>query len=108
MHIQAVQSSLFHARPEAEAWRGRGLLRPRPEVPVLQSLPSGSTSKCKLAGKEGDFEQLLTLARFEEAKVRDLRETRRNEGTPPALRNQGSTDQSVCTAGYGDKVHHMG
>ena len=33
-----------------------------------------SELKSKLAGKEGNFEQLLTLARFEEAKVRGLRD----------------------------------
>lgn len=40
-----------------------------------------SALKGKLAGKEGHFEHLLTLARFEEAKLRELRDNEENPKT---------------------------
>ena len=42
--------------------------------------------KSKLAGKEGNFEQLLVIAQLEEAKRRDLRTTNQHGGTPATLR----------------------
>ena len=54
-----------------------------------------SELKGKLAGKEGNFEQLLTLARFEEAKARDLQESRRHEETPATSKNNSATQARI-------------
>ena len=96
MRIQAVQSSLFHDRRQkpgesvdAYAQELKFLFHKayplaRQATVEMQDMgmsvlanqfASGLLSelKSKLAGKEGGLEQLLTLARFEEAKIHDLR-----------------------------------
>ena len=53
---------------------------------------AGLVSELKeLAGKEGNFEQLLTLAMFKEAKARDLWESRRHEETPATSKKNSAT-----------------
>ena len=93
--LQAVQSSLFHERKQnvqetvdsytQDLWRLFYLAYPRAQQGSQESEEMGRTvlayqfvaglqppTKVKVSGQEGDFEQLLAKARFEEVKLRDL------------------------------------
>ena len=126
VHIQAVQSSLFHDRKQAP---GENVDMYAQDLKCLfyRAYPSTQQStmemqemarsvltnqfvsglqftlKGKLAGKEGQFEQLLTLARFEEAKMRELCPStampRKNTGPPAHTQAKGgeSTRESART-----------
>ena len=52
--------------------------------------------KGKLAGRDGHFEQLLTIARFEEAKARELQQ---KEGTPTTPRKNSGPPARTLTKG---------
>ena len=109
VHIQAVQSSLFHDRKQVpgenvdmyaqdlkclfyraypSTQQSTVEMQEMARSVLTNQFVSGlqSTLKGKLAGKEGQFEQLLTLARFEEAKMRELCPStampRKNAGPP--------------------------
>ena len=102
VRIQAVQSSLFHDRRQKEretvdsyAQDLRVLFHkayPRPDQGSAEAESLGKfvlasqfaagllhPIKVKVAGTEGDFETLLTRARFEEARLRDLANTQQGQ-----------------------------
>ena len=122
VRIQAVQSSLFHDRKQ-KAVESVDTYAQELKVLFYKAYPlaqqaSAETQdmgksvltsqfvsglqpelKSKLAGKEGGFEQLLTLARFEEAKIRDLRTATHGSGTPGMTRKSASSATRTTTRG---------
>ena len=114
VHIQAVQSSLFHDRKQqagdsVDAYAQtlkhfyKAYPRARQESRETESMGKSvleyqfvsglqSELKTKLAGRDGEFEQLLVRARFKEAKNRDLRTSMSNSGPKgPPKRTSGTT-----------------
>ena len=117
VRIQAVQSSRFHERKqsstenvdnyaqdlrklyqkaypsarqgskECEAM-GRSVLAYQFTAGLLPHL------KAKIAGQEGTFEELLTKARFEEAKYRDIVETEGVRSKPPSAGHAVATGRN--------------
>lgn len=53
--------------------------------------------KSKVAGVEGDLEKLLTKARFEEAKLRELKETQKAPTAKPKVTSKPQPAQSGGT-----------
>ena len=119
VHIQAVQSSLFHDRKQKP---GEDVDTYAQDLKCLfyKAYPSAQQStlemqelmksvltnqfvcglqpelKGKLAGRDGHFEQLFTIARFEEAKARELRQ---KEGTPMTPRKNSGPPARTLTKG---------
>ena len=105
VRIQAVQSSQFHERKQGHketvdnyaqdlrrlfyrayprAQQGSGETEDMGRSVLAYQFVSGLLPeiKRKVAGNDGDFEQLLTRARFEEAKLRELYEPPPNRSNP--------------------------
>ena len=112
VRIQAVQSSLFHDRKQKP---GENVDMYAQELkflffeayPLAQQVSAEAQDmgrsvltnqfvsglqtelKSRLAGKEGGFEQMLTLARFEEAKIRDLHTSGHHGGASGTSKKSG-------------------
>lgn len=122
VHIQVVQSSLFHDRKQKSgeavdsyaqdlkclfykayplAQQASSAMQDMGKSVLTNQFVAGLQPelKCKLAGKEGAFEQLLTLARFEEAKNRELRESRQNTGAPATPKKNGAQPSKTPAKG---------
>ena len=149
VQIQAVQSSLFHERRqkprESVDDYAQDLRRlfykayPKVQLGTQEAADIGKSVlanqfvtgllpelKTKLAGKEGDFDELLVRARFEEARLRDLADsvqTQRNVGkkppeqlghmmTPhgqdPLRRNPSRQKGQYTSPGFGGKPRNSG
>ena len=98
MHIQAVQTSLFHDRKQVDSetvdtfaqdlrrlfhkaypssTRGGQEAEQIAQTVLTSQFVAGlhPNIKAKIAGTDGTLEELLTEARFEEAKLRELKST---------------------------------
>ena len=105
VRLQVVESSVFHERKQLEAesvdqfaqeltrlffraypnsQQGSSEAEAMGKAVLASQFVSGLRPdvKCKVAGCDGDIQQLLTKSRFEEARLRDLSQT--DKGGPPA------------------------
>ena len=108
--IQAVQSSMFHDRKQKTGETVGAYAQELKRLQVSAETQSmgklvltsqfvaglQSELKSKLAGKDGGFEQLLAQARFEEAKIRELRGPHHDSGPRgPPKKNDGMTSRTL-------------
>ena len=105
VRIQSVQTSLFHDRKQGDhesvdkyaqdlkshfhkaypqSQQGNEVAETMGKAVLASQFVAGliPALKAKVAGAEGGFEELLVKARFEEAKLRDLRPTKKQSESP--------------------------
>lgn len=121
VHIQSVRSSLFHDRKQSsgesvdsyaqDLKRLFYLAYPKASQSHSETETLGKsvlsnqfvaglepTLKSKVAGSDGDFEQLWVKARFEEAKIRDLQPASAKQ--PSDSQSKGSSKKSAGVTSY--------
>ena len=133
VHLKAVQSSLFHDRKQgstesvdeyAQSLRSLfhraypSIQRGSEEAEALGQTVLTSqfvaglrpSLKTRIAGIEGEFEELLVKARFEEAKLRDLNTqwTARNTPTPGAGTHVPNARPGYGSGSHSEKVQKTG
>ena len=100
LHMYRIYASCFRRAYPATA-RGSEEMEQMGQTVLCSQFVLLPEIKSKVAGVEGDLERLLTKARFEEAKIRELagatRTPPRATAEPNSLSVKRSSNKQICT-----------